>query len=77
MVPAPEVGAVEGLLGVVTTARMEKDQLSTRNRELFYNQVLAALDTRIQKAAEAKERKIMQNVRNRIYIREQEEKIYR
>lgn len=48
---------------------------SIKNHDTLYNQIFTLLDERIQTTADTKERKILQYIRNHVYIAQQEEKI--
>lgn len=57
------------------TQKIEAKKPSASNKDALYKQVLATLDSKLKTSSDLKERKILQYVRNHVYIRQQEAKI--
>ncbi len=56
-------------------AKIDVKKPSAANRAALYKQVFAVLDDRLKNTTDIKERKIVQYIRNHVYIQQQEEKI--
>lgn len=55
--------------------RITSENLSKKNKEHLYDQVFSILDEKMRTSVDIKELKIVQYIRNHVYIRQQEEKI--
>lgn len=55
--------------------KMDEKKLSFENQAVLYEQILSILDEKLKSNIEIKERKIIQYIRNHIYIKQQEERI--
>lgn len=55
-------------------AKIDAKKPSAANREGLYKEVFAILDDRLKNTTDIKERKIVQYIRNHVYIQQQEEK---
>lgn len=54
--------------------KIDSNNPSASSRETLYKQVFAVLDTKMKTTADIKERKIVQYIRNHVYLRQQERK---
>lgn len=69
-VTSPLDGSIQSI-----AAKIDSKNPSANNRELLYTGIISALDTRIRTTTDIKEQKILQYIRNHLYIRQQQEKI--